>query len=111
MCHHGRLSGFWGAIGPMTFLGIGALAVALLLGTPRHGFIRALTADSEAGRVARTLLGSASVMVLLIGWLVSRRIDSPVIPLPADSPLLVYQIMAITALTWIVITVGTSRAD
>lgn len=111
MCHLGRLSGFWGAIGPMTFLGIGALAVALLLGTPRHGFMRAFTADSEAGQVARTLLGSASVMVLLIGWLVSRKIDSPGIPLPADGPLLVYQIMAIMALTWIVIAVGTSRAD
>lgn len=111
MCHLGRLSGFWGAIGPMTFLGIGALAVGLLLGTARHGFMRALTADSEAGQVARTLLGSSSVMVLLIGWLVSRRIDHPGIPLPADGPLLVYQIMAIMALTWIVIAIGTSRAD
>lgn len=111
MCHLGRLSGFWGAIGPMTFLGLGALAVTLLLGTARHGFMRAMTAASEAGQVARTLLGSASVMVLLIGWLVSRRIDSPGIPLPADGPLLVYQIMAIMALTWIVIAFGTSRAD
>ncbi|MBS7780304.1 bifunctional diguanylate cyclase/phosphodiesterase [Acidovorax sp. CCYZU-2555] len=111
MCHLGRLSGFWGAIGPMTFLAVGALAVALLLGTSRHGFMRAFTADSEAGQVARTLLGSASVMVLLIGWVVSRKIDSPGIPLPADGPLLVYQIMAIMALTWIVIAVGTSRAD
>ncbi len=111
MCHLGRLSGFWGAIGPMTFLGLGALAVALLLGTARHGFMRALTADSDAGHVARTLLGSASVMVFLIGWLVSRRIDSPGIPLPADGPLLVYQIMAIMTLTWVVIAIGTSRAD
>lgn len=111
MCHLGRLTDFWGAIGPMTFLGVGALALALLLGTPRHGFMRAFTAASEAGQVARTLLGSASVMVLLIGWLVSRKIDSPGVPLPADGPLLVYQIMAIMALTWIVIAVGTSRAD
>lgn len=111
MGHLGKLSGFWGAIGPMTFLGIGALAATLLLGTPRHGFMRALTADSEAGQLARTLLGSSSVMILLIGWLVSRHIDRPGIPLPADGALLVYEILAIMSLTWIVIAVGTSRAD
>lgn len=111
MGHLGRLSGFWGAIGPMTFLGIGALAAALLLGTPRHGFMRALTADSEAGDLARTLLGSSSVMVLLIGWLVSRQIDRPGIALPADGPLLVYQILAIMAITWIDIATSTIRAD
>jgi len=111
MGHLGRLSGFWGAIGPMTFLGIGVLAATSLFGTPRHGFMRALTANSEAGQMARTLLGSSTVMVLLIGWLVSRQIDRPGIPLPADGTLLVYEILAIMALTWVVIAASTIRAD
>lgn len=107
----GKLSGFWGTVGLSTFVGVAALVVALLFGTPRHGFMRALTAVSEPGRLARILLASSTALLVLIGWVVSRWIDNPGIPLPADGSLLVYETAAVTALTWVMVAISTMRAD
>lgn len=105
------LRSFHGTIAPATLLGTGSLAVALLFATPRHGFMRALTASSAPGRLARVLLGCSTAFMLAMGWVMSRRIDAPGIPLPADGALLVYQTAIILALTWAIVTVITMRAD
>ena len=107
----GRLSGFWGTVGPSTLVGIAGLTAAVLFATVRHGFMRAITAPSEPGRLARLLLGGCTAILVLIGWVVSRRIDGPGIPLPADGHLLVYEMAAVTALFWMLIAISTLRAD
>jgi diguanylate cyclase (GGDEF)-like protein len=106
-----RLSPFWGSVGLASLLGIGALATALLLGTARHGFMRAATAPTEPGRLARTLLGGSTVLLVLTGWVVSYRIDNPGVPLPADKSLLVSSTVFVIALIWGVIAVSIIRAD
>lgn len=106
-----NVSPFWGSVGPAQWLGIGALSLALLFATTRHGFMRALTATSEPGRLARLLLGSSTALLLAIGWFVARSINDPGIQLPADPYLLVYESAAIAALIWLVVAVSTVRAD
>ena len=102
---------FFGTMAPATLLGTALLAIALLFATSRHGFMRGLTASSAPGRLARILLSSSTVFLLLTGWVVTRRIDAPGIPLPADGELLVYQIALMLAWTWALVTVITMRAD
>lgn len=102
---------FHGTMAPATLLGTALLAVALLFATPRHGFMRALTAASAPGRLARVVLGSSTALLMVIGWVVAFRIDAPGIPLPADGELLVYQTALMLALTWAIVTVITVRAD
>jgi diguanylate cyclase (GGDEF)-like protein len=106
-----NVSPFWGSVGPAQWLAIGALAIALLFATARHGFMRALTARSAPGRLARLLLGSSTALLLLIGWFVARSIDNPGVHLPADPYLLVYESAVIAALIWLVVAVSTVRAD
>lgn len=107
----GSLFPFWGSVSPSTWLGIGALAVALLFATARRGFMRALTASSQPGRLARLLLGGSTALLLVIGWYVSQRIDDPGVHLPADGFLLVYETAAVTALIWAMVAISTIRAD
>lgn len=106
-----NVSPFWGSVGPAHWLAIGALALALLFATARHGFMRALTASSEPGRLARLLLGSSTALLLLIGWFVARSIDNPGVHLPADPYLLVYESAALATLVWLVVAISTVRAD
>lgn len=106
----GGLSVFKGAMAPWTVAGIASLALALLLATSRRSFMRALTAGSEPGRLARRLLGSTTLVLALGVWLVSRRLEYPGIPLPPDGVLLVYQSAFIIALIWAVVTLVTVRA-
>lgn len=106
-----NVSPFWGSVGPADWLGIGALALALLFATARRGFMRALTAPSQPGRLARMLLGGSTALLLLIGWFVARTIDSPGIDLPADPYLLVYESAAMAAVIWVVVALSTMRAD
>ncbi|WP_092759774.1 bifunctional diguanylate cyclase/phosphodiesterase [Rhodoferax sp. OV413] len=106
-----ELSPFWGSVGLPSLFGIVALSTALLLGTARHGFMRAVTAPTEPGRLARTLLGGSTVLLVLTGWVVSYRIDNPGIPLPADGTLLVSATVFAIGLTWVVIAVSIMRAD
>lgn len=107
----GNVSPFWGSVGPADWLGVSALALAVLFATARRGFMRGLTARSEPGRLARLLLGSSTAMLLVIGWFVARSIDNPGVHLPADPYLLVYESAAIAALVWLVVAIGTVRAD
>ncbi len=107
----GGLSVFKGAMAPFTVAGISSLALALLLATSRRSFMRALTARSEPGRLARRLLGSTTLMLALGVWLVSRRLHNPGMQLPSDGVLLIYQSAFIIALIWVVVTIGTVRAD
>ena len=106
-----NVSPFWGSVGPADWLGIGALALSMLFATASRGFMRALTAPSEPGRLARWLLGSSTALLLLIGWFVARSIDNPGVHMPADPYLLVYESAAIAALVWVVVAIATVRAD
>lgn len=107
----GGLSGFSGAMAPLSLVGCGALAVALLFSTSRRSFMRALTTPSAPGRVGRWLLGGSTLLLLLSGCLVSRSIDHLGVTLPAHGALLVYQSAAIIVLTWSIVTVVTVRAN
>jgi diguanylate cyclase (GGDEF)-like protein len=107
----GGLLAFKGAMAPWTVLGTASLAFALLLATSRRSFMRALTANSEPGRLARRLLGSTTAMLAAGVWLVSRRLDNPALQLPPDGVLLIYQSAFIIALIWAVVTIVTVRAD
>ncbi|CAN5502200.1 hypothetical protein BH10PSE18_BH10PSE18_35340 [soil metagenome] len=107
----GGLSVFKGAMAPWTVAGTAALALALLLATSRRSFMRALTAASEPGRLARRLLGSTTLILALGVWLVSQRLGTTGIQLPPDGVLLVYQSAFIIALIWAVVTIVTVRAD
>lgn len=106
-----ELQPFFGTMAPATLLGSTLLALALLFATSRRGFMRGLTANSAPGRMARTLLASSTAFLLLMGWVVTHRIDAPGIPLPADGELLVYQTALALAWTWAIVTVITVRAD
>jgi diguanylate cyclase (GGDEF)-like protein len=107
----GGLLAFKGAMAPWTLVGTASLASALLLATSRRSFMRALTANSEPGRLARRLLGSTTAMLAAGVWLVSRRLDNPGLQLPPDGVLLIYQSAFIIALIWAVVTIVTVRAD
>jgi diguanylate cyclase (GGDEF)-like protein len=106
----GGLSVSQGAMAPWTVAGTASIALALLLATSRRSFMRALTARSEPGRLARRLLGSTTLMLALGVWLISKRLDNPDIRLPPDNVLLVYQSAFIVALIWAVVTLVTVRA-
>ena len=106
-----ELRPFFGTMAPATLLGSALLAFSLLFATSRRGFMRGLTANSAPGRMARTLLASSTAFLLLMGWVVTHRIDAPGIPLPADGELLVYQTALVLAWTWAIVTVITVRAD
>ncbi|MES2531872.1 MAG: bifunctional diguanylate cyclase/phosphodiesterase [Pseudomonadota bacterium] len=107
----GGLSAFKGAMAPWTVAGTAALALALLLATSRRSFMRALTAASEPGRLARRLLASTTLILALGVWLVSQRLGTAGIQMPPDGVLLVYQSAFIIALIWAVVTIVTVRAD
>lgn len=106
----GGLLVFKGAMAPWTVAATASLALALLLATSRRSFMRALTAGSEPGRLARRLLGSTTLLLATGVWLVSRRLDNPGFQLPPDGVLLVYQSAFIVALIWAVVTIVTVRA-
>jgi diguanylate cyclase (GGDEF)-like protein len=104
------LSVFQGAMAPWTLAGTASLAIALLLATSRRSFMRALTASSGPGRLARRLLGSTTLILALSVWLVSSWFGNPDVRPPSDTVLLVYQSAFIIALTWGVVTFVTLRA-
>lgn len=106
----GGLSAFQGAMAPWTLAASASLALALLLATSRRSFMRALTARSEPGRMARRLLGSTTLIIVLGVCLLSRFIDGPNIRLPPYGVLLVYQSAFIIGLIWAVVTLATVRA-
>lgn len=106
-----ELRSFFGAMAPATLLGSTLLAVSLLFATSRRGFMRGLTANSAPGRMARTILASSTTFLLILGWIVTHRVDAPGIPLPADGALLVYQTALVLAWTWTIVTIITLRAD
>ncbi|MFM9927609.1 bifunctional diguanylate cyclase/phosphodiesterase [Variovorax sp. H27-G14] len=107
----GGLLIFKGAMAPFTVAGITSLALALLLATSRRSFMRALTARSEPGRLARRLLGSTTLILAVGVWLVAKRLHNPGMQLPSDGVLLIYQSAFIIGLIWVVVTIGTVRAD
>jgi diguanylate cyclase (GGDEF)-like protein len=102
---------FYGAMAPLTLLGTLPLAAVVLFARPKQGFMRALTAPLEPGRLARLLLGMSTGAILFIGLVVSRHIDGPGVEKPADDVLLAYQTASIVVLTWVLVTIGTVRAD
>lgn len=107
----GGLPTFAGAMAPWTVIGTAAMALGLLLATSRRSFVRALTAESEPGRLARRLLATTTLMLVLGVWMIAQRLDSPSSHLPPDEVLLVYQSAFIVALIWVVVTIATVRAD
>lgn len=102
---------FHATMAPITLLAALSLSFAALFATPGHGIMRVLSARSEAGNLARLMLGISTAVVLLFGWLVTQHIDGPGIDQPADSGLLVYQTAGIIVLIWVLVTVGMTRAD
>jgi diguanylate cyclase (GGDEF)-like protein len=105
------VSTFRGGLAPQTVLAASFLVIATLFATPRHGFLRPLVADSEPGRLARILLGCATPLLVLIGWVMSRSMHFHGLSSVEAQTSLSYQTAAVIILTWVLVTVASTRAE
>jgi diguanylate cyclase (GGDEF)-like protein len=105
------VSSFHGVLAPQTLVAAVFLVVATLFATPRHGFLRTLIADSDPGRLARLLLGCSTPLVLLIGWVMSQSLRGPGLGSAKAQTSLSYQTAAVIILTWVLVTIASTRAE
>jgi diguanylate cyclase (GGDEF)-like protein len=101
---------FYGRLAPVTLIGALMLTMSILFATHEDGFVRPLMGKTDHGRLARTMLGWSTPLILFICWITIYWIRKDGLTEWARA-LLAYQTAAIIILSWILVTTATGRAD